>query len=180
MKDAPWCVVFTEGRMLMNRVVGRLGLGRLARRPMSAVPTYTERMDKTGRPLSPHLMIYRLPLIAWSSVTVRITGVIGSAMAIGIAGATIVGGGDCASDLVESGKAAYPMLVTPAKFAIAWPLTYHWLGNMRHMYWDLSAKGFNNITMLHSSYGIFALTTAISAGLALCTLPPRSRDSPKK
>ena len=83
--------------MLMNRVVGRLGLGRLARRPMSSVPTYTERMDKTGRPLSPHLMIYRLPLIAWSSVTVRITGVIGSAMAIGIAGATIVGGGDRAS-----------------------------------------------------------------------------------
>ena len=165
---------FRKAARLMNRVVGRLGLGRLARRPMSMMPTYTERMDKTGRPLSPHLTIYRLPLVAWSSVTVRITGVIGSAMAIGIAGATLVGGGDCASDLVEK------FACTPAKFAIAWPLTYHWLGNMRHMYWDLSAKGFNNITMLHSSYGIFALTTAISAGLALYTLPPRSRDSPKK
>lgn len=164
-------------RMMMSR------LGRLARRPMSttpAKPTYTERMDKTGRPVSPHLMIYRLPLIAWSSVTVRITGVVGSAMAIGIAGATIVGGGNCASDLVESGAAAFPMLVTPAKFAIAWPLTYHWLGNMRHMYWDLTAKGFNNITMLHTSYGIVAATTAISAGLALYTMPARSRESSKK
>ena len=90
-----------------------------------AKPTYTERMDKTGRPVSPHLMIYRLPLIAWSSVTVRITGVVGSGLAIVIAGTTLVGGGECASDIVESGVAAFPMLVMPAKFAIAWPLTYH-------------------------------------------------------
>ena len=160
----------------------RSSLSRLARRPMStapAKPTYTERMDKTGRPVSPHLMIYRLPLIAWSSVTVRITGVVGSGLAIVIAGATIVGGGDCASDIVESGVAAFPMLVMPAKFAIAWPLTYHWLGNMRHMYWDLTAKGFNNITMLHTSYGIVAATTAISAGLALYSMPARSRESKK-
>ena len=160
--------------------MSRLGLSRLGRRPMStspAKPSYTERMDKTGRPVSPHLMIYRLPLIAWSSVTVRITGVVGSAMAVGIAGLTIIGGNNFVSDTVERGAAAYPQLVLPAKFAIAWPLTYHWLGNMRHMYWDLTAKGFNNITMLHTSYGIVAATTAISAGLALYSLPARSKES---
>ena len=164
--------------MMMSR------LGRLARRPMSttstpAKPSYTERMDKTGRPVSPHLTIYRLPLIAWSSVTVRITGVIGSAMVFGIAGATILGGGDFVSDIVQMGVAANPMVVPVAKFAIAWPLTYHWLGNMRHMFWDLTAKGFNNITMLHTSYGIVAATTAISAGFALYSLPARSRESKK-
>merc|ERR1712216_908355 len=127
--------------------------------------------------MGPHLMIYRLPLIAWSSVTVRITGVIGSAMCIGIAGASILGGNDFVSDTMQTGAASYPRLLPAAKFAIAWPLTYHWLGNMRHMYWDLTAKGFNNITMLHSSYGIVAATTAISAGFALYSLPARNKES---
>ena len=42
-----------------------------------ALCTYSERMAKTGRPISPALSIpYRFPLIAISSITVRITGVL--------------------------------------------------------------------------------------------------------
>ena len=33
---------------------------------------YSKRMDKTGRPISPHVFIYRFPTIAMSSITVRI------------------------------------------------------------------------------------------------------------
>jgi hypothetical protein len=36
--------------------------------------TYSERMDKTGRPISPHVTIYAFPTIAITSVMVRITG----------------------------------------------------------------------------------------------------------
>ena len=36
--------------------------------------TYSERMDKTGRPISPHIFIYKFPTIAISSVMVRATG----------------------------------------------------------------------------------------------------------
>merc|ERR1712224_402736 len=35
---------------------------------------YTSRMNKTGRPVSPHVMIYSLPVGAVASITVRITG----------------------------------------------------------------------------------------------------------
>ena len=40
-----------------------------------ALRTYTERMDKTGRPVSPHITIYAWPTIALTSVMVRATGV---------------------------------------------------------------------------------------------------------
>ena len=121
--------------MWMNRLGSGLlnqSLAQARRRMCTAAETYTEKMDKTGRPLSPHLMIYKLPTIAVSSITVRITGVIGSFLCIGIAGATIVGDGETTSNIVQAGVEAYPGLVTPAKFAVAWPLVYHWFSNLRH------------------------------------------------
>ena len=36
--------------------------------------SYTERMDKTGRPVSPHVEIYKFPPTAISSITHRATG----------------------------------------------------------------------------------------------------------
>ena len=50
---------------------------------------------------------------------------------------------------------------------------YHWLGNIRHIYWDMTAKGFNNATMLKTSYALFGATTLISLGLGVMTLPRR-------
>ena len=44
---------------------------RSARRLMS---TYSEKMDATGRPISPHITIYAWPTIAISSVMMRATG----------------------------------------------------------------------------------------------------------
>ena len=142
-------------------------------------PSYTDRMDKTGRPVSPHLMIYRLPLIAISSVTVRLTGIIVSAAVIAIAGATLLGGSSVVSDTVQDVAGSHPPFVPAAKFALAWPLTYHWLGNIRHIVWDMTVKGFNNQTMLHTSYGIYITTTVISAAIAIYSLPPIPKDKHK-
>jgi succinate dehydrogenase (ubiquinone) cytochrome b560 subunit len=125
-------------------------------------------------------MIYRLPLIAWSSVTVRFTGIFGSAVVIAIAGTTLLGGSGMASDAVQGVVATHPELVPAAKFAVAWPLTYHWLGNIRHIVWDMTVKGFNNQTMLHTSYGIYAITTALSAAIAIYSLPPAPPKDQKK
>lgn len=38
--------------------------------------SYSERMAKTGRPISPHVFIYRFPTIAVSSIMVRVSGVV--------------------------------------------------------------------------------------------------------
>ncbi len=37
--------------------------------------SYTEKQDKTGRPVSPHVTIYKFPVTALSSITNRVTGV---------------------------------------------------------------------------------------------------------
>ena len=48
-------------------------------------------MDKTGRPISPHIFIYRFPTIAWSSVVVRATGIV---LTIGTSGIALLSLGD--------------------------------------------------------------------------------------
>lgn len=42
---------------------------------VTKVETYTERQIKLGRPMSPHVGIYRFPPVALSSITNRITGI---------------------------------------------------------------------------------------------------------
>ena len=66
-------------RSLASRVRARAAQSFRSVSSDAKAPLYSERMDKTGRPISPHLMIYRLPAIAWSSVMVRITGAVASA-----------------------------------------------------------------------------------------------------
>ena len=156
----------------MAMAAARLRLGSLLPRARAlcaeAKPTYTERMDATGRPVSPHLMIYRLPTIAYSSITVRISGIIAGAGIIGIGGASLLGSDRAADAMLSVGNGPYGQV---ARFAVAWPLVYHWLGNIRHIYWDTTAKGFTNAMMLQSSYALFAATTLISLGLGVMTLP---------
>lgn len=99
------------------------------------------------RPISPHVFDdvgagmnippkfhYKMPLGAVSSVTNRATGVMLSCGA-GAAGWVALFSGDLAT-AIASFKSAYPLLVFPAKFAVAFPLVYHYLGGLRHLYWD--------------------------------------------
>mmetsp|Transcript_31739 Transcript_31739/g.99753 ORF Transcript_31739/g.99753 Transcript_31739/m.99753 type:complete len:176 (+) Transcript_31739:61-588(+) len=155
------------------RSAARVSALRSAPRRGLASETYTEQQDKTGRPLSPHLTIYRLPMIAYSSITVRITGGIAYAYIVGVTALALFGGAGALEQAVQSlpeGGVTLPA----AKFAVSWPFVYHWIGCVRHMVWDVfdvSSKSFTNSLMRTSSYGIFAATTAISLGLATLSLP---------
>lgn len=104
-------------------------LGAGALRPL-ATESYTDRMDKTGRPVSPHVTIYKFPVEALSSITTRITGVlltIGTS-AIGVAS---LGGAEVPA-LVAAFQSSAPVLVPAAKFVVVYPLSYHWLSALRH------------------------------------------------
>jgi len=135
---------------------------------------YSQRMDKTGRPISPHVTIYRFPTIAMSSVTVRITGAMATFGFFGVGGLAVVGGGDWAIDTVQDVAAVAP---TAAKFAVAYVLSYQWFGSARHLYWDWTAKGFNNQLMYQGAMAMFALTGVLSLGLAMYSLPPSPSDA---
>lgn len=55
---------------------GLRGATRRLLTPARTMCTYSERMDKLGKPVSPHITIYAWPTIAISSVFMRTTGIL--------------------------------------------------------------------------------------------------------
>ena len=90
----------------------------------------------------------------------RITGVLLTIGTTGVAGMALVGGvdapGNCASAIASSSVA--PL----AKFSVGFSLVYHYIGAVRHVVWDKTAKGFTNAQMLQSSYAVAGAALAIS------------------
>ena len=160
--------------MLAGLAAARSRLLAPMRRAMSSsTQSYSERMDKTGRPISPHIFIYRFPTIAISSIMVRISGMMLTAGTTGIAYMALV---DSAKPAEFASSLASSSLAVPAKLAVGFPLTYHFLGACHHIMWDKTAKGFTNAQMLQSSYALFGASAVISLGLAMTTLPPKKSD----
>ncbi len=106
-------------------------------------------MTPTNRPLSPHLQIYRLPLVAILSITHRITG---CALA---AGTLLL--------VIWLGSAAYgpeaydqvsALLATPIGLLILFGFSaafyYHLCNGIRHLVWDFG-QGFELTTVKTSN-----------------------------
>lgn len=151
---------------------------------------YTDRQDKKGRILSPHVDIYAFPPTA---ITSGIKATIAStdpfsfsssarlSVAIRITGAALSGGLTCAAALALAG-ADVPSMASNigsitlvgelAKFTVAFPIVYHYLGALRHMYWDKNPEELTTDKVTQMSYMHGGSAVAISAGLALVTLAP--------
>jgi len=93
--------------------------------------SYTERQAKLGRPVSPHVEIYAMPVVALSSITNRITGM---ALSAGFGGAAALAavGADVPA-LIHSAQACIPFFAPLSKFAVAFPIAYHTIGGIRHL-----------------------------------------------
>lgn len=128
---------------------------------------YTDRMNRTGRPVSPHVTIYALPVAAVASITTRITGVMLSFGALGVGAADLVGGSGTSLAIFESIGSSGILVAAPAKFAVAFPVIYHSLGAFRHFVWDyFPDKYLNNVEDVHkSSIALFGSAGFISLGL---------------
>ena len=113
----------------------------------------------------------------WSSIVVRITGVMASAGFFVLGGGALVGGGPWAVDKAQAISETVSPFAT--KFAVAFTLSYQWFGSARHAYWDMTAKGFNNATMRQSAYGMWVVTLGLSAVLAMVSLPPFEKGTTK-
>eukprot|EP00307_Rebecca_sp_RCC1486_P013154 CAMPEP_0119414480 /NCGR_PEP_ID=MMETSP1335-20130426/7019_1 /TAXON_ID=259385 /ORGANISM="Chrysoculter rhomboideus, Strain RCC1486" /LENGTH=162 /DNA_ID=CAMNT_0007439361 /DNA_START=25 /DNA_END=513 /DNA_ORIENTATION=+ len=134
----------------------------------SSTASYTERQNQTGRPISPHLTIYKWPVAALSSISTRLTGVAMMVGMSGIGGLALVGAD--VPGLVTAFQTSFPALVPVGKVAVAFPLTYHYLSALRHTYWDFTAAGLELGSVRASSWGLFGGAAAISLGLAAVTL----------
>ncbi len=102
-------------------------------------------MSQRKRPLSPHLMIYRLPLTGIVSITHRMTGVI-LTMGLIIYVASFF--------VILQGNESYLQLqsildTTVARIAVwffIYALFFHLCHGIRHLIWDLG-KGFEKANM---------------------------------
>ncbi|KAK9916571.1 hypothetical protein WJX75_004345 [Coccomyxa subellipsoidea] len=108
--------------------------------------TPKDHLDRVKhRPVSPHVFEeggtkfhYNMPINAVTSIMNRATGV---ALTVGFTG---VGWIALTGDLmatIEAIKTTSPLIVYPLKAAVAFPLVYHYLGGVRHVFWDKAKYG---------------------------------------
>ncbi|XP_057898894.1 succinate dehydrogenase cytochrome b560 subunit, mitochondrial [Melospiza georgiana] len=138
-------------------------MGTTAREEMRR---FWERNERSGRPLSPHVSIYKWSLPMAMSITHRGTGV---ALSLGVSLFSV------AALLLPEQFPHYlaqvralslgPTLVCSAKFLLALPLCYHTWNGVRHLAWDLG-KGLKLPQVTQSGLLVLALTVLSSAALA--------------
>ncbi|CAM9184301.1 unnamed protein product [Discosporangium mesarthrocarpum] len=135
---------------------------RVLSKASNASESYTERQEKTGRPLSPHVGIYKFPAGALSSITNRITGValVGGVYGIGLLS---LAGCDATAMMSTMGSSVAGPAV---KLAVAFPLVFHYLGGARHTMWDFMPETLQNKGVESTSLALFATSGVISLGLA--------------
>jgi succinate dehydrogenase / fumarate reductase cytochrome b subunit len=118
-------------------------------------------MNPTNRPLSPHLQIYRLPLVSLLSITHRITGVALSAgtilLAIWLGSAAY---GPEAYDQVSACLASPFGLFVLFGFSAAF--YYHLCNGIRHLVWD-AGRGFELSTVATSNRLVILGTVVLTA-----------------
>eukprot|EP01091_Cochliopodium_minus_P006211 TRINITY_DN16091_c0_g1_i1.p1 TRINITY_DN16091_c0_g1~~TRINITY_DN16091_c0_g1_i1.p1 ORF type:complete len:204 (-),score=49.58 TRINITY_DN16091_c0_g1_i1:63-674(-) len=125
-----------------------------------------EKSSSKERPISPHVTIFKFPIPAIASISNRFSaiGLVGG-LALGSL-ITIVGGYEglhATLDLFKS-NAVINFL---AKDLIAFPIIYHWLAEIRHLYWDTTAKGLKLPEVRTSSKALIASSVALTLIVAL-------------
>jgi len=104
---------------------------------------------------------------ALSSISNRVSGIMLSFGAAGVGTVELVGGTGSALQLMQAvGSASNPvLLVAGAKFSVAFPLIYHYLGAVRHMIWDKNPDFLTNVGVEQTSYYLFGTSLLLSGGL---------------
>eukprot|EP00592_Proboscia_alata_P008799 CAMPEP_0194364100 /NCGR_PEP_ID=MMETSP0174-20130528/11997_1 /TAXON_ID=216777 /ORGANISM="Proboscia alata, Strain PI-D3" /LENGTH=144 /DNA_ID=CAMNT_0039137937 /DNA_START=134 /DNA_END=568 /DNA_ORIENTATION=- len=127
---------------------------------------YSERMARTGRPVSPHVTIYAFPIMALSSITNRITGIALSGIAGGMGLMELTcGSGSVLSLMQDIGTMS--TLAPLTKITLGFSFTYHYLGGLRHVYYDKLPDKLTNVNAEQTSYALYATSALISGGLLL-------------
>lgn len=127
---------------------------------------YTERMSRTGRPVSPHVAIYSFPITALTSITNRVTGVALSFGCAGLGAVELINGDGSAMTLMSDIASMGPIIATTAKFTVSFPLVYHYLGGLRHLVWDKKPELLNTVSVEQASYVLAGSSIVTSLGIA--------------
>jgi succinate dehydrogenase / fumarate reductase cytochrome b subunit len=118
-------------------------------------------MTQRARPLSPHLQIYRKQITSVMSIMHRISGIVLSLGAFGLAWwlLAVASGGETYAGAAALLASPFGKLVL---FGFSLALIYHLLNGIRHLLWDLG-WGFRIPQVYRSGYTVIALTFVLTA-----------------
>jgi succinate dehydrogenase / fumarate reductase cytochrome b subunit len=115
-------------------------------------------MAARARPLSPHLQVYRLPLVAIMSITHRITGL---GLAIGTILLAVWLGGGAYSPKAYAAVSGFLGSWLGYLLLFGWSvaLYFHLCNGIRHLFWDVG-KGFE-LPDARRANGIVLVSTVV-------------------
>uniref|UniRef100_A0A6U3BVD0 Succinate dehydrogenase cytochrome b560 subunit, mitochondrial n=1 Tax=Entomoneis paludosa TaxID=265537 RepID=A0A6U3BVD0_9STRA len=123
---------------------------------------YTTRMKDTGRPVSPHVTIYAFPVAAISSILNRVTGCALSVGCAGLGAAELVGGSGTSLYLMQLIGSQGFLVAAAAKYAVTFPIVYHYFGALRHFSWDYQPDRLTNADVEKASKMLIAGSVVVS------------------
>jgi len=120
-------------------------------------------MNDSGRPLSPHLSVYRWPITMTLSILHRVTG---AGLSFGFVALAIwlmsaAGGAETYESLNECLQSAFGRLLL-----IGWSFAFffHLSNGVRHLFWDVG-KGFEKHQANASAWFVIILAIVLTLGL---------------
>lgn len=96
----------------------------------TSTATYSERQAALGRPVSPHVTIYKMPITAVSSVMNRFTAM-GITAGLSAGSALALVGADLPA-IIYTCQDVIPGFAPISKFFVAYPISYHMFAAARH------------------------------------------------
>ncbi|CAF1392583.1 unnamed protein product [Rotaria magnacalcarata] len=112
------------------------------------------------RPVSPHLLIYKIPFQMWSSGFHRITGLMLNGMLYTAGPLAFLATGHSAEILNYIYAMDIPSwFILSVKLFMAWPISYHAFNGIRHLAWDMG-KGFENYRKISAAIFLLSFITA--------------------
>ena len=108
-------------------------------------------------------MIYAFPVVALSSITVRITGVLLTG-GMGVVGAGALVGMDPGATMASLGDSSLAPL---CKLCVSFPLSYHFIGGVRHAIWDAQPEHVTNEKVEQWSFALAGASLVTTAGIML-------------
>lgn len=121
---------------------------------------------QSGRPLSPHLTIWRWQLTMIASITHRATGVALSVGALVLAWWLVAISKGVESYETFTAAAASPLGLL-VLFGFTWSLAFHLLNGIRHLVWDFG-YGFDKHTATKTGTVVFVLSFLIALAFFAC------------
>ncbi len=129
-------------------------------------------MDRTSRPLSPHLLIYRWPITMTLSILHRMTGV---ALSVGLIALVVWLASIAFSADAYAVVAGFMGTIIGKLLLLGWSFSFffHLANGIRHLFWDVG-MGFEMRQANASAWFVIVATVLMTAGYWLLFYDPGS------